>query len=124
MLVVVVDLQQERVGDVHLERVDVGQDRVDLLVRILQERQPDEVLRVPVDVGDDLLHRRLLPALQVGLEAGVDLVDVRDSARLDRQVVPHEAVELDRILGVAEALLHRIPVTCGRPRPGPCCPGP
>ena len=29
---------------------------------------------------------------------------------LDRQVVTHEAVELDRIFGVAEALLHRIPI--------------
>ena len=54
LVVVVEDLDQERVGDVDLELVEVGDRLAERRVVGPVEGQLDPVLRVVVDVGDEL----------------------------------------------------------------------
>ena len=107
LVVVVEDLEQERVSDVDLELVEVGDRLAQRGVVGSVEGQLDPVLRVLVDVGDELGVRELA-RLRQRLEALVDAVDLRDLARLHRQVVAHEAVEQVLVLG-RERLLERVP---------------
>ena len=101
------DVHQERVGDVDLELVEVGDRLAQRRIVGAVEGQLHPVLRVVVDVGDEV-GRRELARLGERLEALVDAVDLRDLARLHRQVVAHEAVEQVLVLG-RERLLERVP---------------
>ena len=101
------DIHEEGVGDVDLELIQVADRLTQRGVVGTVEGELHPVLRVVVDLGDEVGVRQLAH-LGIDLEALVDAVDLRDLARLHRQVVAHEAVEEALVVG-RERLLERVP---------------
>jgi hypothetical protein len=94
--IVVIQLQQERVGHIHLQLAQVVEGGRQFLVRLLAQRHGAVVAGKGLDVGHqriDALFRNCRLA-GMDLERLVDIADLGISPGLHRQVVAHEAVEV------------------------------
>ena len=110
--VVVVQLEQEWVGDIDLQLAQVLEDSAERRILLTSQRQRAEVAGEGADVPHQRLDASLLYWRGTGvvLERLIDLALARDIAGLHGQVVAHEAIELGAIGLLPEVLLHRPPV--------------
>ena len=110
---VVVRVQQEGVGHIHLQFAQVVEGLLQVGVGLFAQGHGAVVGGEGVDVGHQVARVALVTRAAgpgVGLEGAVNLAHVRNLARLGGEVMPHEGVEVHGVGRLAEALFHRAPV--------------
>src|SRR6266487_1227590 len=85
-------------------------DALQVMIFITCQYHAREVLRILVNLGDDLLDGDMGFILMVSFEGCINFIDIGNIASMESKKIAHKTVEQGYILGLPKALFHGIPV--------------
>ena len=109
LLVVVIHIQQEGVGDIHFQFAQVMEGLLQRGIAFSAQGHGAIVRSIGVNVRHQVA-RVAFEATRKRLERHVDFAHVGNLTSLGRQVVAHESVKVHNISSLAKGPFHRAPV--------------